>query len=348
MAPCLNVKRKRPDVIRTGTSRRRAPAALAGLSAALLALPAAAAATYTVQVSPNADLGPVTAGVSGDTVFRVDPATGNVSQLSGSGSRSGSGITRATVTVRCAATQAGDCSKKVNVGLSTVGSPIGRGRSLTHLQVAMGTGVFVTMPTSSASPSFTMGPIGPNSAKTFFIGADFGIAGDDTGLPTGLAEADFLVVADEKPVPITSGVSGRIQAQVFRGIALSKTSDLAFGTVSRPSSGAGAVTIDPATGARTTSGPVVAVSSTTSRAGFLVTGEGGQAFSITVPATFAMSGPQTLTVTTASSAAASPVLSGALGSAGTYAFGVGGSVSLDASTLAGSYTGSFTVTVAYN
>ena len=51
---------------------------------------------------------------------------------------------------------------------------------------------------------------------------------------------------------------------------------------------------------------------------------------------------------TRNNAGASPVLSGALGSSGTYAFGVGGSVSIDPSTLAGAYTGSFTVTVAYN
>ena len=321
---------------------------MTGAAAVLFAFTAAAAPTYTVQVSPNADLGAVTSGVAGDTVFRVDSATGTVTRLSGSGVRAGGGTTRATVTVNCAATQAGDCTKNVNVGLSTVGSPIGRGRALTHLQVAMGTGVFVTPPTSSASPTFAMGPIGANASKTFFIGADFGIAGDDSGLPTGLAESDFLVVADEKPVPVSSGVVGRFQAQVLRGIALSKASDLAFGTVTRPSSGVGAVTIDASTGVRTTSGPVVAVSSTTSRAAFLVTGEGGQAFSITIPASFAMSGPQSLTVTTTTNASASPVLSGALGSAGTYAFGVGGSVSIDPSTLPGAYTGSFTVTVAYN
>ena len=56
----------------------------------------------------------------------------------------------------------------------------------------------------------------------------------------------------------------------------------------------------------------------------------------------------TLTVTTTNSASASPVLSGAMGSGGAYAFGVGGSTPINATTLNGSYSGNFTVTVAYN
>jgi hypothetical protein len=84
------------------------------------------------------------------------------------------------------------------------------------------------------------------------------------------------------------------------------------------------------------------------RAAFNVTGEGGQAFSIAVPPTFQMTGPETLTVTTTSSAGASAVLSSTLGSMGSFALGVGGSLPITSTMLTGDYSGMFTVTVAYN
>lgn len=336
-------------MIRTGTLWRRVQAPLAGAAALLFAVAAAAAPTYTVTVSPNVDLGSVTSGTTGDTVFRVDPATGSVTTLSGTGIRSSSGTTRATVTISCAATQVGDCTKVVNVKLGAVGSPTGRARTLTHILFTMGTAVLAGTPGNPNSPTFPIAAIGPNSSKTFFVGADFGVAGDDSGLPTGNAESDFFAWAAESPAAPTTGDIGRFQAKIIRGITIAKTSDLAFGSVAKPTSGLGSVTIDATTGVRTTTGGAVGMASPTpTRAAFNVTGEGGQAFSITIPATFQMTGPQAMTVTTSNSASGSPFLSGSLGSQGVFAFGVGGTAPINASTLSGDYTGNFTVTVAYN
>jgi hypothetical protein len=67
-----------------------------------------------------------------------------------------------------------------------------------------------------------------------------------------------------------------------------------------------------------------------------------------VPATFDMTGPQTMTVTTTSSAGPTAMLSSTLGSSGSFTIGVGGSAPINASTLNGDYSGSFMVTVAYN
>jgi len=53
-------------------------------------------------------------------------------------------------------------------------------------------------------------------------------------------------------------------------------------------------------------------------------------------------------VTTSNSAGAAPVLSAALGSLGSFNFGVGGTIAVNSTTPNGSYTGNFTVTVAYN
>ena len=325
---------------------RRWLAVWAGVAALLSSASADAGGAYTVSVKPNVALGNMTSGSTGDTLFRIDPASGSVTLISGTGNRSSNAPARAVVTISCAAFQATDCNKDVIVKLGPVGSTIGRGRSLTNIQFAMGTAVL----TGSSGPlTFTIGPIGPNSSQTVYVGADFGIGGDDSGLATGLAESDFFAWAAETPTQPTTGSIGRIQAQVFRGLAITKTSDLVFGSVSRPPAGSGSVTIDPATGARTTAGSVVGFAlPAPSRAVFNVTGEGGQAFSISVPATISMSGPQSMLVTTTNSASASPVLSGAIGAQGAYAFGVGGAAPINASTQIGAYTGSFTVTVSYN
>ncbi|HEY0435333.1 MAG TPA: DUF4402 domain-containing protein, partial [Phenylobacterium sp.] len=161
--------------------------------------------------------------------------------------------------------------------------------------------------------------------------------------------SDFFAWAAESPSSPTSGDVGRFQAKIIRGIAIAKTGDLVFGAVVKPAAGPGSVVIDATTGSRSTTGGAVGMASPTpGRASFNVTGEGGQAFSITVPASFQMTGPQPMTVTTTNSAGPSPILSGALGSQGAFAFGVGGSAPINAGTLSGDYTGSFTVTVAYN
>jgi hypothetical protein len=331
-----------------GVARQGAKALGFALALQAVAAVACAAPTYTVVVSPGADLGTVTSAAAGDSVFRVDPTAGSVTQVSGSATRSANTSTRAMVTVSCAAQVAGDCAKTLNVRLGTVGSPTGRARALTRLTFVMGTAQLAGGPGAPGSASFTIGAVGANSSKTFFVGADLGVAGDDSGLPTGLAESDFFAFVAESPATPTAGGIGRFTATVIRSIAISKTSDLVFGTIAQPASGSGLVTIDPNSGARTTLGAVGLSSPTPSRATFSITGEGGQAFSVSVPATFQMNGPAPITVTTTSSVTGAPLLSGVLGSQGSFTLGVGGSAPINSTTPAGDYTGSFTVTVAYN
>jgi len=322
---------------------------MAALLCQCIATSVEAAATYTVQVTTHVDLGNVVSGVTGDTIFRVDATTGLVTIVSGTATRSGGSASHAVVTISCAATAPGDCTKNVNVRLGVVGSPTGRARALSRLLIAMGTATLVTSPSSPTSPAFTIGPIGANSSKTFFVGADFPIAGDDSGLPTGNAESDFFAWAAEAPATPSSGDVGRFRAYVIRSIAISKTSDLIFGRVTKPPAGAGAVTVDAATGALTATGGAFGTAPPTpARAAFNVSGEGGQAFTVTVPATFLMTGPQTLTVTTTNTATGSPILSSSPGTTGSYAFGVGGSLPVSNTTSDGAYSGNFTVTVAYN
>jgi hypothetical protein len=109
--------------------------------------------------------------------------------------------------------------------------------------------------------------------------------------------------------------------------------------------------VNNSTGARTVTGTgAIGLSSPTpTRATYTVSGEGGQVFSITVPTSFQMTGPGTpLTVSLTPTASGSQTLSSALGSAGTFPFGVGGSFPISSTTTTGAYSGSYSITVQYN
>ena len=74
-------------------------------------------------------------------------------------------------------------------------------------------------------------------------------------------------------------------------------------------------------------------------------------YSIALPSTpVTINGPLSaaMTVDTFTSDIASGALSGALGAAGSQSFYVGGKLHVGANQAAGNYTGTFTVTVAYN
>lgn len=61
-----------------------------------------------------------------------------------------------------------------------------------------------------------------------------------------------------------------------------------------------------------------------------------------------MTGPQTLTITTSSPVAGSPLLRSSFGSAGSFTLGVGGSAPISSTTPDRDCSGSFTITVVYN
>jgi spore coat protein U-like protein len=137
-------------------------------------------------------------------------------------------------------------------------------------------------------------------------------------------------------------------ATIIQAISVSKSTDLAFGTIVKPSSGTSTISVDTA-GVRSITGTAVAANATgVSRALFAVTGEGASVFSISVPSSFSMSsGANSLVVTTVSSAT-SATLSGTAGAQGSATFGVGGSFPLATNTASGAYAGNFVVTVTYN
>ncbi len=164
--------------------------------------------------------------------------------------------------------------------------------------------------------------------------------------------AGLAVVLLTSPVLAQSAV-GTGTISIIRPLAITKDADLRFGTIVRPSTGSGTVTVSTA-GARSVAGGVAELSSgdAPQASQFTVTGEGGQSISVTIPATFTMSnGGDTLTVTTSNNLtglAASQSLNNALGSSGSLIFKVGGSVPIAATSVSGAYTGTFTVSAAYN
>lgn len=140
--------------------------------------------------------------------------------------------------------------------------------------------------------------------------------------------------------------------KIIRPIQLAKNSDLAFGTIVRPSSGSNTVAINEDTGARALSGGgnAAVVGGGETRATFTVTGEGAQTFAITVPDDMTMNrvgGGGSITVALVETDTTG-TLDNALGAAGSATFGVGGSFTVSDATATGDYSGTFDVTVAYN
>jgi len=137
---------------------------------------------------------------------------------------------------------------------------------------------------------------------------------------------------------------------IIQPVTIAQNSALSFGTIVRPSTGSGTITIG--TGADTVSatGGAIALRGTTSRARYTLSGEGGEIVSVTMPASFAMTktGATDLTVTLTRAPAGNVTLSGAAGATGTAALDIGGSFPISSTTVVGDYSGSFTVSVAYN
>lgn len=164
----------------------------------------------------------------------------------------------------------------------------------------------------------------------------------------GATALTALAVASSAMAQASATTSASASATVSQPIAVSKTADLTFGRVIRPSSGQTTIyTVDAATGAPSTSGGDGVFTSgagAPGRALFTVTGEGGQSFNISTDASVTNGG---VTINLVKSAPTG-TLSGTLGTLGSATFGVGGNVTLTDTSPTGTKSGSFNVTVSYN
>lgn len=337
----------------------RSTCALGGVLLAICAAAPPAAAdegddvSFTVTVSPSKpDLGRVVSAASGTTVYQIEPSVGSVTRLSGGAVRMTPDTTRATVTITCQANKSKDCEDaRIQVRIGSIGTPTGRAGSLNNFTVEMGTAELhpVGAPTGANPLAMSLKPIPRNQSRTFYVGMDFPVKGDDSGANTGVSTSGFYVYVGKHPHNPTTGGTGTGVVTVYRPISLSKTGDLKFGTIVRPASGSSVVHIDSGNGVRTVSGGGAAVNAPApAPAAYIIGGEGGQAVSVSIPSSFTLAGPTSLTVTTNNSVPVSPILSSGLGSAGSLSFNVGGQFTIQSNTPTGSYTGSFPVTVNYN
>ena len=155
----------------------------------------------------------------------------------------------------------------------------------------------------------------------------------------------------------SDSTTGDLTGTIIRPILVTANQDMRFGTIVRPSSGSGSATLSNA-GALTVTGTgaIALPSSVTQAAMFTVSGEGGQAFTLTIDSsvtlTNAAASGGTLTVSTTNDAGctASCTLSGVLGAtaSGTLLFHVGGSLAILSTTNSGAYSGTINVLVTYN
>lgn len=300
--------------------------------------------TFTVEtISPaQVDLGQLVSAGNGDTVFRISATDGSVSKQSGQGTRQGTGMARALISLRCA--DSDDCeTSEATVTISATGSPVGRAGGLTNFTIAPGASPpILGTATGSEIVTFTVSGIPRDQTRDIYLGADFILAASGT---TGTASADYLVSVG------SSTRGGTISATAWRPITLANLSALSFGRIIPPSAGTATILLDAQSGTRTVSEgearPLPSPAPTIAQ--FRVSGEGGQSFAIDIPATFQITGPGgSLAVMTNSDTATSATLNAAQGAEGVYNFNVGGAMSLPAGTEPGAYSGSFQVSVHYN
>lgn len=147
----------------------------------------------------------------------------------------------------------------------------------------------------------------------------------------------------------TDSASASGSVTIVRPVTITKTSDLAFGRIVKPRTGMGTVSIANSSNSVVAGSGAVALSGiTTSRAAFTVDGEGGQVVTTSIPSTMTLSGNNdSITVNLSPDFGSTVTLSGSSASAGSATLNVGGSFDLASSRASGAYTGSFTVSVAY-
>ncbi|MGV3513361.1 MAG: DUF4402 domain-containing protein [Novosphingobium sp.] len=323
----------------------------AAMAAAVFSLlPATSQAqNYSVDTITDANFGDIVSAASGETVFRSNASSGSVTLVSGSGVRLSGTSANAVVTISCNNNNACN-STNVQVQLSLAGAPTGRLAHITSISLANGTASITSAYSAGSYIVINLAPIPRRSSRTFLIGFDLPVDGNDSADPTGNATSSYLITAQRQFGGGSDSLVGNILAKVIRPISIAKTQDLQFGSVTRPSSGSGSITLTPS-GLASVNGTNVRrfPSPAATAAQFTVSGEGGQAVTVSVPTTMTLSGSGgSVTAALTNTGGGAQILSGSTGSAGTLQVNVGGSVPLTNTTALGTLTGTVTVTVQYN
>jgi hypothetical protein len=140
----------------------------------------------------------------------------------------------------------------------------------------------------------------------------------------------------------TNQATATATAKIISAITVTKNTDLNFGTAIASAAG-GTVVVTPLVAATQTCTGVTCTGGGQTSAQFSISGATGTVAVITVPASVSLTGPGVAMTATLNSSAATLALLGTAADA----FQVGGSLAVGANQATGSYSGSFTVTVAY-
>lgn len=144
----------------------------------------------------------------------------------------------------------------------------------------------------------------------------------------------------------TASATFNVGARIVSPISITKIADMNFGDVV-PSSSAGTVVLTTAGARSVTGGASLGLTGATSAATFTVNGQANYTYAITLPSAANISdgASHTMSVGTFTS---SPSSTGTLDAGGSQALALGATLNVGASQVPGTYSGSFSVTVAYN
>lgn len=144
---------------------------------------------------------------------------------------------------------------------------------------------------------------------------------------------------------VSASANFTANSTINAAITMASTSSLNFGNIVPGTGGTVAVS---ATGVRTTTGGLVASGGTVTAASFAVTGTPSTAYTITLPASASLTGPGApMNVDFSTAQVTGGSLSRTLSASGTDTFSSGGTLTVDNAQTAGSYSGTFTMTVSY-
>ena len=178
----------------------------------------------------------------------------------------------------------------------------------------------------------------------YYLGATLSV-GTSATTPAGTYTGSYSLNVTDPFKGSTTTMVFSVQVHVDPVITLSELTGLRFGDIFT-SPAPGTVVLSPSGARSATGGAGLGSLSPSGPATFTVTGAGNATYAITLPASILLGSPEgTLTISAVTS---SPNLTGLLDPTGRQTLSVGGTLNVPANQPDGDYTGTFSVTVAYN